>query len=225
MASRFEAGVYVNRGFAGVDNNGFAERFSSWLGRSYATGGAGWTLVDDQHTIVSSTFTVPDYTNGKLLCTSHSFVTGQDIYLTTTGTLPTGLVTTTLYRVIYVDSNNIKLAITLADALVGTAVSLSSAGSPTNTVTSCPYKVYCNVAGPTVNQVANFFKISVATTTTPMTVYNSAVRVMQCLWWDVTNHIPRGIWAHTYIPCDTVSTNNYWFNGNKIGRASCRERV
>jgi hypothetical protein len=60
---------------------------------------------------------------------AHGLNTGLKGQLTTTGTLPTGLSTGTDYFVIVVDENTIKLASTLANAIAGTAINLTSQGS------------------------------------------------------------------------------------------------
>lgn len=62
-------------------------------------------------------------------------VTGRKIQLTTTGALPTGLALATDYYVIVVDSTHIKLASSLANAVAGTAIDITGAGSGTNTAT------------------------------------------------------------------------------------------
>lgn len=60
--------------------------------------------------------------------------TGTQVKLTTTGTLPAGLSTGTLYFMIYQSSSTFKLATTLANALAGTAVDITDTGTGTHTV-------------------------------------------------------------------------------------------
>jgi hypothetical protein len=84
----------------------------------------------------SKTFTTVDQSAETATITGHGFSTGQRIYLTTTGTLPSPLVVDTAYYLISVDANTVKFADSLAHALAGTpVVNLASAGSGTHTIT------------------------------------------------------------------------------------------
>jgi hypothetical protein len=66
--------------------------------------------------------------------TGHGFTTGVKVTLTTAGALPTGLAVLTDYYLIVVDANTIKFATSQANALAGTAIDLTGAGSGTSTV-------------------------------------------------------------------------------------------
>lgn len=67
--------------------------------------------------------------------TSHGFYTGLRINLSTSGTLPTGLINSTDYFIIQVDANNIKLAATEEDAINGIAIDITAAsGGGTHTI-------------------------------------------------------------------------------------------
>jgi hypothetical protein len=70
-----------------------------------------------------------DVTANTLRIPAHGLPVGLKGQLTTTGTLPTGLSTGTDYFVIPVDADTIKLANSLANALAGAAVVLSSQGT------------------------------------------------------------------------------------------------
>lgn len=74
-------------------------------------------------------------TDNTFTFTAHGFVTGLVVQVSTSGTLPAPLVVLTNYFVIVVDANTFKLALTLADALAGTPVDLSTAGTGNQTVT------------------------------------------------------------------------------------------
>ena len=67
-------------------------------------------------------------------CTGHGYLVGLKVALTTTGTLPAGL-SPGNYYIIVVNSNTIQFATSQANALAGTAVALSDAGSGTHTAT------------------------------------------------------------------------------------------
>lgn len=60
---------------------------------------------------------------------SHGFSEGLKGQLTTTGTLPAGLSTSTDYYIIVVDSNTVKFASSLSNAQAGTAVNITDQGS------------------------------------------------------------------------------------------------
>jgi hypothetical protein len=82
------------------------------------------------------TFVAGDVTTGtgNIHHVAHGLVNGQPIYLTTSGTLPMGLGSTTAYFVIRVGADDFKLATTFANAVAGTAVTGGSAGTGTQTV-------------------------------------------------------------------------------------------
>ena len=62
-------------------------------------------------------------------------LTGTRVQLTTTTTLPAGLATATNYYVIKVSDTTFKLATTYANAVAGTAINITDAGTGTHTVT------------------------------------------------------------------------------------------
>lgn len=67
--------------------------------------------------------------------TGHGLLTGHKVQLSTTGTLPTGLATSTDYYIIRVDADNIKFASSVANAVAGTPVTITAAsGGGTHTV-------------------------------------------------------------------------------------------
>lgn len=64
------------------------------------------------------------------------WLTGVKVRMTTTGVLPTGIAAATDYYVIRVSPTTIKLASSAANALAGTAVDITAAGSGTHTIAS-----------------------------------------------------------------------------------------
>lgn len=64
-----------------------------------------------------------------------AYPTGTAIQFTTTGGLPAGLSLATVYYSIKVDATHIKVASSLANALAGTAIDLTSQGTGTHTAT------------------------------------------------------------------------------------------
>ncbi len=65
--------------------------------------------------------------------------TGDSIYLTTTGSLPTGLTANTLYYVIPVSTNTFNLATSRANAYASTGINTSVSQSGVHTMFWCPY--------------------------------------------------------------------------------------
>lgn len=84
------------------------------------------------------TFTVTIASPGVVTLTSHGLATGDGVYLTTTGALPTGLAVNTRYWVIRVDANTFNLATSQANALAGTAINTSGSQSGTHTCRLAP---------------------------------------------------------------------------------------
>ncbi len=66
---------------------------------------------------------------------AHGWYTGTKVQATTTDGLPAGLATTTDYWLIKVDADTFQFATSLANALAGTAIDLTDAGTGTHTVT------------------------------------------------------------------------------------------
>lgn len=87
------------------------------------------------------TFTVTVASPAVATLTSHGLQTGDSVYLTTTGALPTGLAQNTRYWVIRNDANAFGLATSLANALAGTRISTSGTQSGTHTARLTPYGI------------------------------------------------------------------------------------
>ena len=86
------------------------------------------------HTAYSQTFTADASTN---VCTAAGGTLGQThtaVVLTTTGTLPAGLATGTVYFIIKTAATTFKLATTIANADAGTAIDITDVGSGVHTV-------------------------------------------------------------------------------------------
>jgi hypothetical protein len=76
---------------------------------------------------------------GIVTLAGHGRVTGERVYLTTDGTLETGLSPNTDYFVIKLNDNTFNLAASLADAEAGTGIETTGAGSGTHTCYFCPW--------------------------------------------------------------------------------------
>jgi len=87
------------------------------------------------------TVTITIASPGVVSLTSHGLATGDAIYLTTTGALPTGLSVNTRYWVIKNDANSFWLATSLANALAGTKINTSGTQSGTHTAKLAPFGI------------------------------------------------------------------------------------
>lgn len=84
--------------------------------------------------VVDDTFTAANATE-IMTATAHGLLTGDGpVQLTTTTTLPAGLALLTDYWIIRIDANTFYFAASLADALAGTKVSITSDGTGTHTL-------------------------------------------------------------------------------------------
>lgn len=88
---------------------------------------------------VLGTFTVTIANPNVVTLNGHGLVTGDAVYLTTTGALPTGLAADTLYYVLRVDDNTFNLCTTRANAHAGTRITTTGTQSGVHTARHCPY--------------------------------------------------------------------------------------
>jgi microcystin-dependent protein len=85
------------------------------------------------------TFTVTIAAPAVVSLTAHGLVTGDQVYLTTTGALPTGLSANTLYYIVRIDANSFNLSTSRANALAGTKITTTGSQSGVHTARWCPY--------------------------------------------------------------------------------------
>lgn len=127
-----------------------ANATTSWLYQIYRTDIAAASPGDEMQLIYESnptsnqingtSFTFVDgdvsVANDTVTETAHGFSTADEVTLSTTGTLPAGLATSTTYYIIVVDADTFKFASTVDNANAGTAVNITgAAGGGTHTVT------------------------------------------------------------------------------------------
>jgi len=94
--------------------------------------------LDELEATTSETVTA-DATNNELIVGgSYAYATGEIVGLAGTD-LPAPLVATVYYYAIYVSATRIKLALSFADALVGTFIDLTDAGTGTITLSKYDY--------------------------------------------------------------------------------------
>lgn len=84
--------------------------------------------------------------SGLITLNNHRFLTGESIFITTTGTLPTNLTANRLYYIINVDVNTFRLATTYANAVATspTPINISGTQSGIHTLFYCPYGIINN---------------------------------------------------------------------------------
>lgn len=85
--------------------------------------------------------TISISTPGLVTFTAHGLVTGDSVYFTTTGALPTGLSANTVYYAIRMDANTFRLATSYANAAAGTAINTTGSQSGVHTSRRSPYGV------------------------------------------------------------------------------------
>lgn len=85
------------------------------------------------------TFTTTIAAPGVMTLSSHGLQTGDAVYLTTTGALPTGLTANTLYYAVRIDANTFNLSTSRANAYAGTKITTSGTQSGVHTLRVCPY--------------------------------------------------------------------------------------
>jgi microcystin-dependent protein len=88
------------------------------------------------------TVTMTIATPAVFTLTAHGLATGQIVYITTTGALPTGLTATTgRYWVIALTANTFNLATSLSNANAGTAIATSGTQSGTHALFSADFEL------------------------------------------------------------------------------------
>lgn len=106
----------------------------------------------------------PDHPS-QFLKTAHGFVTGLKVQIATSGTLPAPLAALTDYFVIRIDADYFQLAVSLADAIAGTPVDLTTVGVGTQTVTAVAL-AGCSVKLQRSNDGVNWDDVASATNVT-----------------------------------------------------------
>ncbi len=136
---------------------------------------------------------------------AHGYFTGLKGQLTTTGTLPAGVTTTTDYFIIVVDVDTVSFAATLVLALAGTAINLTDEGAGVHTFTATALAaaaVKLQKSNSSIDDVRNAVAVwdDVAVAT--------AITVDVDLWFEVDR--PKYRWArlHYTLTAGSMSTDN-----------------
>lgn len=81
----------------------------------------------------TATITITIATPGVVTWTSHGLISGDIVYFTTTGALPTGLTASTIYWVTVINANTFNVSTTLANARTATFIATSGSQSGVHT--------------------------------------------------------------------------------------------
>jgi len=215
---QIEDGIATGRGFSGIDANGICSKFMDWIVRTPAAGGPGWFIIADYSANVFKNFAPTDITlaTENINIPAHGFAHCHTVRFSTTTTAPTGLTNNTTYYVIYVDTNNIKLATTFNNAVAGTAINITAQGSGTHTISPMEY-----------------FIVVSDTNAAPVNSYNSGpggnapkyirfgyyvsnagyINIHGLLYWDTTLRMGRAYWTGREILTYDAADFVYSFRG------------
>lgn len=178
------------------------------------------------------TFTVTIAAPAVVSLTAHGFITGDQVYFTTTGALPTGLTANTIYYVVRVDANSFNLSTTLANAIAGTKITTSGTQSGTHTAVACPFGLgdgsttfnVPDLRGRVVAGADQMFGATAASrltgpSTTANTVYGTVgasggSQVHQIVTAELASHTHNGLLS------DTGGSGLYGTKGNGINQVS-----
>ena len=125
-------------------------------------------------TLINANEFTADNSTGLRLNYTNDFASYTSVKFTTTGTLPTGLNNTNIFWLVRLTATTARVATSLANAIAGTYVSWTDAGSGTHTMTVTPNR-YADGAGLRAYVVVTVQSGNPATTPVmTMTYYNQA---------------------------------------------------
>lgn len=119
-------------------------------------------------TTVSATATMTIATPCVVTYTSHGLTSGDKIYFTTSGALPTGVTASTSYYVTVIDANTFNLSTTVTNFLAATKIATSGSQSGTHTIFTGGINVIPTIAPNNFNYVGGttYNSVSLAVTGT-----------------------------------------------------------
>jgi len=89
----------------------------------------------------TATVTITIAAPGVVTWSSHTLSTGTPVVFTTTGALPTGIVSGTTYYAVVVDANTFQIASSVANAIAATPTVITTSGSQSGTHTGTRYNI------------------------------------------------------------------------------------
>ncbi len=127
-----------------------------------------------EKTLINSNTVAADSSGGLRLTYTNDFASYTSVMFSTTDTLPTGLNNTDIFWLVRLSSTTANVATTLANAIAGTYIAYTNAGTGTHTVTVTSNR-YADGAGLRAYVVVTVQSGNPATTPTfIMTYYNQA---------------------------------------------------
>jgi hypothetical protein len=179
-----ESGVAHGRGFSQQDADGLLAKLTNFMKRPAADGG-------------TQTFTADAGTN-NITCSGHGYVDGESVSFSTTGTLPSPLLASTEYFVIWVDVNTFQIAETYSDAMDGNDIDITTAGSGTHSVYAlgggAGWYVYDDLSDVTA---IDFATTDVNTSTEEITITGHSLNTGRQIVFSTTGTLPAGLTAGT----------------------------
>lgn len=213
-----ESGTCTGRGFADVDASGYLAKFKTWVVKDPPSGGPGWYILRDRSINPTQfTYTIPNPADGTVICPGHYFVTGDQIRVSSTGTLPYAsgggpgggqLNSSSDYMVYVIDATALKFTTNYNYAYAGAVTAncyvYSSGGTGTQRVNlNGPYIIVSDSSSPAINDSTS--KIIKTWAKTSEAGY---ARVSHFLGWDGTK--PYGLWSDHAL--STVDSGDFVYD-------------
>lgn len=213
-----ESGTCTGRGFADVDSSGYLAKFKTWITKDPASGGPGWYILRDRSIYPTQfTYTIPNPADGTVICPGHYFATGDQIRVSSTGTLPIAssggpgggqLSSSSDYMVYVIDATALKFTNYYSYAYAGAVSSncyvYSSGGTGTQKVNlNGPYITISDSSAPAINDCTSKIMRIWAKTSEAGTV-----RITYFLGWDGTK--PYGVWGDHAL--STVDSGDFVYD-------------
>jgi hypothetical protein len=195
-----EFGLAHGRGFSGADPLGFLAKLLNFMKRPAADGS-------------KQAFTADAGTN-NITCAGHGYVDGESVWVETTDTLPGGLTIETEFFVIYGDVNTFQLASTYQNAIDGTEIDITDAGTGTHQVYALGGGANWYIIADKSNPQSQAFTVDAGTEI--VTCAGHGYGTGEQVW--VTNSggaLPGGLSAGTRYYVSRIDANTFYFCGNQ----------
>jgi hypothetical protein len=180
-------------------------------------GGPGWYIREDKSAPTALAFTADAGTDILTVAAGHNYGAGDLVWVSNVGgALPAGLTASTDYYTIRGSGTEVKLASTLANALLGTAINITGAGTGTHSIIMVEkYIVFCDTAAPAVNDIATGPSAGPPKYLKAILVNSEAgyIRIKNLCWWDTTTKTGYGTWAGYRITTSDDADFAYDFRG------------
>jgi len=131
--------------------------FSAWAADLFLTRRAAANLRFGAADVgaTTATVTITIAAPGVVTWSSHGLSTGTPVVFTTTGALPTGIVSGTTYYAVVVDANTFQIASSVANAIAATPTVITTSGSQSGTHTGTRYNITQRLSMQSITGVTN----------------------------------------------------------------------